>query len=74
VRRSERMPRYRIRNRITGELAEVSAMSADQACRVVGWLIGDCYVLELGSKPNLYNPKRYVRPDPKLIKKEQSHD
>jgi len=70
----ERAPRYRIKHRPTGAVAEVSATTAGQACRMLGWMIGDCYVLELGSKPKLYKPKWYVRPDPKLIKKEQSHD
>jgi len=36
--------RYRIRNRITGEWWEGEADSAQEACRLAGWLIGDCWV------------------------------
>jgi len=40
--------RYRITNRITNQTYEASAFSADEACRKLGWLIGDCYVREIG--------------------------
>ena len=36
--------RYRITNRITHQTYEASAFSADEACRKLGWLIGDCFV------------------------------
>ena len=42
-----RANRYRITNRITKQTYEASALSADEACRKLGWLIGDCFVQEL---------------------------
>lgn len=41
--------RYRITNRVTNQTYEASAFSADEACRKLGWLIGDCYVKEIGT-------------------------
>jgi len=41
---------YRIQNRATRETQDVEAGSAAQACRACGWMIGQCYVQELGSK------------------------
>lgn len=43
----ERTKRYRITNRVTNQTYEASAFSADEACRKLGWLIGDCYILEM---------------------------
>jgi hypothetical protein len=40
--------RYRITNRATRQTYEASALSADEACRKLGWLIGDCFVEEIG--------------------------
>lgn len=40
--------RYQITNRITNQTYQASAFSADEACRKLGWLIGDCYVQEIG--------------------------
>jgi len=43
----EKAKRYRITNRVTKQIYEASAFSADEACRKLGWLIGDCFVEEL---------------------------
>jgi len=45
------MPRYRIENRVTKEVAEVEALFAQTACKMVGWAIGDCYVKILREGP-----------------------
>jgi len=37
---------YYIWNRITKELHVVIALSAQEACEKVGWMIGDCQVKE----------------------------
>ena len=39
--------RYRVTNRVTKQTYEASAFSADEACRKLGWLIGDCYIQEI---------------------------
>lgn len=39
--------RYRVINRITGHWSEAIAASAQEACGSLGWLIGDCFILEL---------------------------
>lgn len=44
----EKPKRYRITNRKTQQSGEASAFSADEACRKLGWLIGDCFVKEVG--------------------------
>jgi len=36
--------RYRVTNRITHQTYEASALSADEACKKLGWLIGNCYI------------------------------
>lgn len=40
--------RYRITHRQDNLSGEASAFSADEACRKLGWLIGDCHVREIG--------------------------
>lgn len=40
--------RYRITNRVTKQTYEASAFSADEACRKLGWLIGDCFARKIG--------------------------
>lgn len=35
---------YKIRNRITGEEIVVGADSAQEACKTLGWMIGNCHV------------------------------
>ncbi len=47
--------KYKIMNRITHDTVEIEADSAQQACEVMGWMIGDCYVKCLWVDPN---PKR----------------
>jgi len=42
---------YYIENRITKEIVKVVANSAQEACQKAGWLIGDCWVNELGVYP-----------------------
>lgn len=44
----EKPKRYRITNRVTQQTYEASAFSATEACQKLGWMIGDCYVKELG--------------------------
>jgi len=39
-----RAKRYQVTNRVTNQTYQASAFSADEACRKLGWLIGDCYV------------------------------
>jgi len=45
------MPRYRITHRPTGATAEVEAPFAQDACQLLGWLIGDCHVRLLREGP-----------------------
>ena len=45
------MQGYYIENRITKEIVKVAANSAQEACQKAGWLIGDCWVSELGVYP-----------------------
>jgi len=44
----EKPKRYRVTNRITKQTYEASAFAADIACKKLGWLIGDCFVEEIG--------------------------
>jgi len=44
----EKATRYRVTNRITKQTYQASALSADEACKKLGWLIGNCFVEELG--------------------------
>ncbi len=44
----QRAPRYEVINRTTNQKAQASAFSADEACRKLGWMIGDCYVRKIG--------------------------
>jgi len=55
------MPLYELTNRETGERARVEAPYAQDACEMVGWLIGNCHVrllregpyTNLGARPDL---------------------
>ena len=40
----EAMKLYEVQNRITKERRVVEAKSAQEACRLCGWPIGDCFV------------------------------
>ncbi len=40
----DRMNTYQVTHRVTGEYAIVKAVSAQEACTCMGWLIGDCHV------------------------------
>lgn len=42
-----RPERFRVTNRITHQTYEASAFSADEACKKLGWVIGDCFIEEL---------------------------
>jgi len=44
----EKPKRYQITNRITQQTYQASAFSATEACQKLGWMIGDCYVKEIG--------------------------
>lgn len=44
----EKLTRYQITNRVTNQTYQASAFSADEACRKLGWVIGDCYIKEIG--------------------------
>jgi len=41
---------YKIKNRITGEEKEIGAKSAQEACWKLGWMVGGCYVQEIGKQ------------------------
>ena len=45
------MPRYKIQNKVTGEVVEVEAPFAQIACERIEWLIRDCYVQILREGP-----------------------
>lgn len=45
----ERAKRYRVTNRATKQTYQASAFSADEACRKLGWMIGDCFVEEIAN-------------------------
>jgi len=38
------MPTYTVTNRITKESAQVDAPCAQDACQLLGWMIGNCHV------------------------------
>jgi hypothetical protein len=59
------MPRYRVRNRITGEEHEVEAPYAQDACERLGWLIGDCHVQLVREGPFTDITARPRRTEPK---------
>ena len=42
--------RYRIMNRITNQWWNGEADSAQEACRLAGWLIGQCWVRQYSAK------------------------
>ena len=44
--------RYEITHRVLKLTGQASALSADEACRKLGWMIGDCYVRELRGEQN----------------------
>ncbi len=48
------MPRYRVENRVTKEVAEVEAPYAQDACKLLGWMIGDCHVERIREGPFTY--------------------
>lgn len=48
------MPRYRVTNRITNETYEIEAPYAQDACELLGWQIGNCYVKLLREGPRSY--------------------
>jgi len=60
------MPRYRIENRATKEVAEVEAPFAQTACQKVGWTIGDCYVRLLRE-----GPFTNIKERPKVLKRDK---
>lgn len=45
------MPRYRIQNKIKGEVVEVEAPFAQTACDKVRWLVKDCDIQLLREGP-----------------------
>jgi len=40
--------RYQVTNMVTQQTYQASAFSADEACRKLNWMIGDCHVKEIG--------------------------
>ena len=40
------MKTYYVENLITKQYAIIEAVSAQEACQKVGWMIGDCWVIE----------------------------
>lgn len=47
---------YEVTNRTTGQKLHLISSNAQHACQQVGWLIGECYVVE-------QKPRRKPRPD-----------
>ena len=45
----KRMHFYEIHNWVTKEMRRGWAKSPQEACEMVGWLIGDCFVMVLAS-------------------------
>lgn len=41
------MKTYQIQNRYTKEFETIEADSAQDACKKVGWMIGDCWIKEI---------------------------
>jgi len=35
---------YRVTNRVTNETQQIGAESAQEACQLLGWLVGDCHI------------------------------
>ena len=55
------MTSYRVENRATRESGEVEASTAGEACDLLGWMIGDCYVQNLDRlRLEAHTPQRGV--------------
>lgn len=54
------MPRYLVIHKVSGEAYEVEAPFAQEACRMCGWYIRDCYVKLLREGPFTFwaSPRR----------------
>jgi len=48
------MPLYLVTHRVTDEQARIEAPYAQDACNMLGWLIGDCHVKLLREGPFTY--------------------
>jgi len=59
---------YRITNRITKEIQNIRALSAQEACEALGWLIGNCYVENRGAS----NSQRPIRRKQSIQKGKES--
>ena len=63
--------RYRIKNKQSGELVEVSAPNFQWACYMMRWRMENCVGVTLGSQPRA-PIKHYVKPD--ISTKERDND
>ena len=58
---------YRLYNRRLKLDAVVETESAQEACQSQGWMIGDCWVMELAQEPHdgplIYRPEPPPNPD-----------
>jgi len=52
-----KMTRWRLMNRSTGKVVEISARSLEFACSLLGWEKEDVYWIDLGEKGVLCDPK-----------------
>ena len=51
---TEGMKLYEVTNRITGEKRLTAANTAQQACELHGWMIGDCFVILYRTRTGQY--------------------
>jgi hypothetical protein len=62
------MNRWRIANRETGEVVELSSQTFAGACHFLGWPMSKCVGVYEGKQPIMLKPKYYVPPTPGPIK------
>ncbi len=61
--RRAQMNRWRVLNKKTGEVVEMSTQSFEGACHFLRWPISDCIGVYEGKQPIMNEPKRYVSPN-----------
>jgi len=55
------MPRYKVKNQVTGDVYEVEAPYAQEACEKVGWHIGFCWVKCIREGPHTHLEQEPVK-------------
>ncbi|NVM22983.1 MAG: hypothetical protein HWN68_14530 [Desulfobacterales bacterium] len=58
------MPRYRVENKVTGDVYEVEAPYAQDACERLGWHIGFCHVKCIRDGPHTHLSQEPVKVSP----------